>query len=215
MKLKINLKFNGVHMQAVIFFLIITAAITSFAQDSSKTFLYWKIESVNEYIPKLFSDNSSIAIGGNVIVYRSLLSQLNSDFGIRMYILPLSAGNKYEFSSLRTASLNITFLPKFVQELNARISLGSGYSYGQIINEKFYSLYVYSGTSFYLPIKKNFNLFTQVYYLHSFNYGYGSPVAKVGFKGEFLSFSFDLLNFINWSNRELRYFNILSVPSFN
>lgn len=215
-KSKVDLINGEEHMKLVIFFLIIICtSVFSFAQDSSKAFLNWKIESVNEYIPKLFSDNSSVAIGGNVIVSKSLSSQLDSDLRVQFYLLPLSEGNKYEFTALRTVSLNITFFPTFAQELNTRISLGSGYSYGQITNDKFYSMHVYSGTSFHLAIKKNFNLFAQVYYLHSFNYGYGTPIAKIGFKGKFISFSFDLLSFTNWSNKELRYFNILSVPSFN
>lgn len=207
---------RGERMKLVISFLIIICtSVFSFAQDSSKAFLDWKIESVNEYIPKLFSDNSSVAMGGIVIFSKNLSSKLDFDLRARIYLVPLSENNKYEFTALRTASLNITYLPSFANKFNTGINLGSGYSYGQIINERFYSLNLYSGTSFYLPVYKSLNLFAQVYYLHSLKYGYGAPIAKIGFKGKFISFSFDLLSFTNWSNKELRYFNSLSVPSFN
>lgn len=193
---------------------LILASSTLYAQSLNKS-ITWEGKMIGEYLPKLHSDWETTSLGGlisfqidnNEHFFTTLIGKLN--------FIPINGGDNFDYSSIRNASLSLSYDPALNNSFNFIISAGIGYTQGKISNATYKYINTFAQLKFDYNINGKITLFTNINNVIDLKNSLFTPSVKVGFIADFIIISFELLQYINWSSQELRHHNFFSAPYIN
>lgn len=193
---------------------LIIASSTLYAQSLNKS-ITWEGKMIGEYLPKLHSDWETTSLGGlisfqidnNEHFFTTLIGKLN--------FIPTYGGDNFDYSSIRNASLSLSYDPVLNNSFNFIISAGIGYTQGKISNAPYKYINTFAQFKFDYSINEKITLFTNINNIFDLQNSLFTPSVKVGFIADFIIISFELLQYINWSSQELRQHNFFSAPYIN
>ncbi|MAT59083.1 MAG: hypothetical protein CMF23_14020 [Ignavibacteriae bacterium] len=193
---------------------LILASSTLYAQSLNKS-ITWEGKMIGEYLPKLHSDWETTSLGGlisfqidnNEHFFTTLFGKLN--------FMPINGGDNFDYSSIRNASLSLSYDPALNNSFNFIISAGIGYTQGKISNATYKYINTFAQLKFDYNINEKITLFTNINNVIDLKNSLFTPSVKVGFIADFIIISFELLQYINWSSQELRHHNFFSAPYIN
>lgn len=193
---------------------LILASSTLYAQSLNKS-ITWEGKMIGEYLPKLHSDWETTSLGGlisfqidnNEHFFTTLIGKLN--------FIPINGGDNFDYSSIRNASLSLSYDPALNNSFNFIISAGIGYTQGKISNATYKYINTFAQLKFDYNINEKITLFTNINNVIDLKNSLFTPSVKVGFIADFIIISFELLQYINWSSQELRHHNFFSAPYIN
>ncbi len=193
---------------------LILASSTLYAQSLNKS-ITWEGKMIGEYLPKLHSDWETTSLGGlisfqidnNEHFFTTLIGKLN--------FIPINGGDNFDYSSIRNASLSLSYDPSLNNSFNFIISAGIGYTQGKISNATYKYINTFAQLKFDYSINEKITLFTNINNVIDLKNSLFTPSVKVGLIADFIIISFELLQYINWSSQELRHHNFFSAPYIN
>ena len=193
---------------------LILASSTLYAQSLNKS-ITWEGKMIGEYLPKLHSDWETTSLGGlisfqidnNEHFFTTLFGKLN--------FMPINGADNFDYSSIRNASLSLSYDPALNNSFNFIISAGIGYTQGKISNATYKYINTFAQLKFDYNINEKITLFTNINNVIDLKNSLFTPSVKVGFIADFIIISFELLQYINWSSQELRHHNFFSAPYIN
>jgi len=193
---------------------LILASSTLYAQSLNKS-ITWEGKMIGEYLPKLHSNWETTSLGGlislqidnNEHFFTTLIGKLN--------FIPTYGGDNFDYSSIRNASLSLSYDPALNNSFNFIISAGIGYTQGKISNATYKYINTFAQFKFDYSINEKITLFTNINNIFDLQNSLFTPSVKVGFIADFIIISFELLQYINWSSQELRHHNFFSAPYIN
>lgn len=193
---------------------LILASSTLYAQGLNKS-ITWEGKMIGEYLPKLHSDWEATSLGGlisfqidnNEHFFTTVIGKLN--------FIPTYGGDNFDYSSIRNASLSLSYDPVLKNSFVFIISFGIGYTQGKISNATYKYINSFAQLKFDYNINEKITLFTNINNIIDLQNSLFTPSVKVGFIADFIIISFELLQYINWSSKELRQHNFFSAPYIN
>lgn len=193
---------------------LILVSSTLYPQDLNKS-ITWEAKMIGEYLPKLHSNWETTALGGlisfqidnNEHFFTTLMGKLN--------FIPTSGGENFDYSSIRNASLSLSYDPAINNYFDFIFSVVIGYTQGKISNATYKYLNAFAQLNFDYSITAKIILFTKVNNIVDINNDLFTPSIKVGFIADLIIISFEVLQYIKWSSKELRQHNFFSAPYIN
>lgn len=193
------------------FFVIMLFPFLLSAQDELKNKITWGGNLIGEYLPNLYSNWNTTAVGGQIYInYKhsdDLFSTLN---GFALFV-PVT-NNTIDYSALRSFSLAFSYNPNLLTHLNPLMSIGISYTRGKIslIDKEYAGVFAQLKTEYILNEK--IAIFTSFNGIYDFSNQNITSVLRIGFKASFIIISFDISQYIKWENPESRLNNSLTVP---
>lgn len=193
---------------------LILVSSTLNAQSLNKS-ITWEGKMIGEYLPKLHSDWETTSLGGlisfqidnNEYFFTTLIGKLN--------FIPINGGDNFDYSSIRNASLSLSYDPALKNSFNFIITAGIGYTQGKVSNATYKYINTFAQLKFDYSINEKITLFTNINNIIDLKNNLFTPSVKVGFIADFIIISFELLQYINWNSQELRHHNFFSAPYIN
>jgi len=194
--------------------LVLTPLIL-YGQSQYNKSITWEGKILEEYLPKLHANWNTNSLGGllsiqlknNDIFFTSFIGKVN--------FIPTSANDNFDYSLIRNLNIAFSYNPILNKQFDILISSSLGYTEGRIFKNIYKYLNASMQIAFEYKIGKKSKLFLNASNIFDIRNNLLTPSIKIGFDADLIIIAFDLFQYMNWGNKELRFNNFLSAPYIN